>query len=207
MLFGKILTLVREEEAPVALAPEAAMREMKPARDMPVTGMGDGCGFEISRYWFDRLGRDSIEKITKVMSHGCATHIQIIDDRKDLIIAFGAPIVYMDTAIKGSQIGMVLYATIFKDHGKERRAKSQDVWNRLLRNTRSDLAMAAMRLGLLNDVIIRSLVGLRDGAFVTLSFNSEAVQETLQTPEIILHELEECVKHVHRMKRGSNHSQ
>lgn len=204
MLFGKILTLHRKAEAAAVAAPlDAPARELKPVRDMPVTGMGDGCGFEISRYWFDRLGRDSIEKITKVMSQGCATHIQVIDDGKDLIVAFGAPIVYMDTAIKGSQIGMVLYTTIFKDHGKERRAKSQDVWNRLLRNTRSDLATAAMRLGVLNDVIIRRLVGLRDGAFVTLSFDSEAIQETLRTPEIILHELEECVKHVHRMKRST----
>ena len=113
MLFGKILTLVKEEAAEVAVAvvvpPEVFAREMKPSRDMPVVGMGDGCGFEISRYWFDRLGRPAIETITRVMSHGCATHLQVIDDGKDLIIAFGAPVVYMDTAIRGSQIGMVLY--------------------------------------------------------------------------------------------------
>lgn len=202
MLFGKLLKIEKE-----AKAEEPAPRKIKLVREMPVVGMGDGCGFEISRYWFDRLGRDSIEKITKVMSDGCATHLQIIDDGTDLIIAFGAPIVYMDTAIRGSQIGIVLYTALFKDHSKDRRAKSRDVWNRLLMNTRGDLATAAMRLGVLTDVIIRGLVGLRDGAFVTLSFDSEAVQRTIRDPEIALLELEECVKHVHRMKRGSNHNQ
>ena len=180
---------------------------MKPLRDLPVAGMGDGCGYEISRFWFNRLGPAAIERITKVMSEGCATHLQIIDDGFDLIVVFGAPIVYMDTAVRGSPIGVVLYAALFKDHGRDRRAKCQDVWNRLLRNTRGDLATAAMRLGVLNGVFIRQLVGLRDGAFVTLSFDSDAVQRTLRNPDIVLHELEECVKQVHRMKRGNNNQQ
>ena len=64
-----------------------------------------------------------------------------------------------------------------------------------------------MRLGILNDVFVRRLVGLRDGAFVTFSLDSDAVQRTLRNPDIVLLELEECVKYVHRMKRGSNNNQ
>jgi hypothetical protein len=102
---------------------------------------------------------------------------------------------------------MVLYTTLFKDHGKERREKCRDVWNGLLKNTRSDLAAAAIRLGLLNDSFIRRMVGLRDGAFITLSFDSEAVQRTIGHPELVLRELEECVKRVHQMKRSANNNQ
>lgn len=199
-MFGKVLTIARKTETV-----QEAPRELKPARDMPIAGMGDGCGFEISRFWFDRLGMQSIDAITKVLSLGGATHLQVIDDGADLIVAFGAPIVYMDMAIRNSPVAVVLYATLFKDHSQERRRKCQDVWNRLLQNTRSDLATAAMRLGALNDVIIRRLAGLRDGAFVTLQFDSVAIRRTLDRPDIALHELEECVKQVHRMKRSSNH--
>lgn len=177
---------------------------MKPTHDMPIAGMGDGCGFEISRFWYHRLGQENIESVTRTLSHGGATHLQVIDDGTDLIIAFGAPIVYMDMAIRNSPIAVVLFATLFKDHGQDRRRKCQDVWNRLLRNTRSDLATAAMRLGALNDIFIRRLSGLRDGAFITLSFDSEAIQKTIRNPELVLHELDECVKQVHKMKRSSS---
>jgi hypothetical protein len=191
-----------QAQAQAQAVPTEEMPTSAPAKEVPVVGMGDGCSYKISKFWYDQVGPTNIDSICKVLSKGGATHLSALDDGEVLDVEFSAYVVYMDVAVRHSPIALALFSSLLRDQPKEGAMKCAKAWNRLLQHTRSDIATAAMRLGMLRRLAFTGLIDADDGALVQLCIDSREIRRVIASPEVALRAIADSVKHVVSMRKA-----